>query len=180
MAKLKLTARAVERLRAPAPNGKQQLVWDSELTGFGVLVSGVTDNKGYVCQRDLPGGKTRRVTIGPCNVLSLDDARQQAERVLADFYLGRDPKTAVRGRLTLRSALENYLASNKRLRPNSVKDYKLSVERYLAPWLERPLHEINAEMVIERHSKIAATVKAEGRYNGEATANGAMRVLRAI
>jgi integrase len=179
MAKLKLTERSINKLRAPSPNGKQTLVWDTELRGFGVLVSGVSNGKTYVVQRDV-NGQSRRVTVGPTNVLSLDEARQQAERVLADFYRGVDPKTATRGRLTLKAALESYLTTNTRLRPNSVKDYRHSIERHLASWLNRPLHEIDASAVIERHGAIAAEVKDGGRYSGEATANGVMRCLRSI
>ena len=179
MPKLKLTAKSVDKLKAPSPNGKQTLVWDSELRGFGVLVSGVSNGKTYVVQRDV-NGQSRRVTVGPTNVLSLDEARQQAERVLADFYRGVDPKTAARGRLTLKAALDSYLTNNKRLRPNSIKDYRHSIERHLAGWLNRPLHEIDASAVIERHAAIAAAVKGGGRYDGSATANGVMRCLRSI
>jgi integrase len=181
MPKLKLTARAVERLRAPCPTGKQTLYWDETLRGFGVLVSGVTNAKTFIVQRDV-NGQSRRVTVGATNVLSLDEARQQAERVLADFYRGVDPKTAARGRLTLRAALENYLNNNKRLRPSSVKDYRTSIIRHLASWLDKALHEINAAMVVERHAAIAAAVKAEsgGRYDGRAQADGTMRCLRSV
>jgi hypothetical protein len=119
MAKLKLTARAVERLRAPDPSGKQRLYWDSTLRGFGVLVSGTTNGRSYVVQRDLPGGKTRRITIGATNVLALDAARKRAEVVLADLYRGIDPKAAARDRLTLRDALNDYLDRHKNLRDKS-------------------------------------------------------------
>ncbi len=47
MPKLKLTKTAVERLQAPDPSGKQVLHWDTELRGFGVLCSGVTNSKTY-------------------------------------------------------------------------------------------------------------------------------------
>src|SRR5262249_40281070 len=159
--KLKLTAKSVDKLKAPSPNGKQRLYWDTELRGFGVLVSGVSNGKTYVVQRDV-NGQSRRVTVAPVNVLSLDEARQQAERVLADFYRGVDPKTARRGRLTVAAALESYLTANKRLRPNSIKDYRHSIERHLKSWLNRPLLEIDAAAVVERHAAIAAEVKAEG------------------
>jgi integrase len=178
MPKLRLSTKTIERLRAPSPNGKQTLHWDTELRGFGVLVSGTTNGKSYVVQRDI-NGQSRRITIGATNVLSLDDARQQAERLLADFYRGIDPKSATRGR-TLRAALEKYLTHNKRLRPSSIKDYRHNIERHLGAWLDRPLAEITAQMVIDRHSAIAAAVKAEGKYPGEATANGTMRCLRSI
>ena len=45
MPRLKLTTRAIGRLRAPTPDGRQQLFWDSELKGFGVLLSGVSNTK---------------------------------------------------------------------------------------------------------------------------------------
>jgi len=92
MPRLRLTQRAVDRRPAPDPSGRQVLHWDTELRGFAVLCSGVSSAKSYVVQRDLPDGRSRRVTIGPCNVLTLDAARRQAEGILAEFFAGRDPK----------------------------------------------------------------------------------------
>jgi integrase len=178
MAKLKLSAKAVEKLRAPDPSGNQTLYWDTELRGFGVLVSGTTNGKSYVVQRDV-NGRSRRVTIAATNVLSLEKARKEAEGILADFYKGIDPKSSARGRRTLGAVLEDYL-TNSRLRPSSIEDYRRNVERYLSLWIDRPLSEIDAAMVIERHAAIARKVQAEGQYPGEATANGAMRTLRSL
>src|ERR1700733_5966977 len=103
MARLKLTARAIAGLSAPDPSGRQTLHWDSELKGFGVLCSGTTASKTFIVQRDLPGGRTRRVTIAPVNVIDLDKARLAAQGVLADFYKGVDPKAGRRGEATLRT-----------------------------------------------------------------------------
>ena len=177
--RIKLTERAVERIKAPTGNGKQALHWDAELKGFGVLCSGVSKTKTYVVQRDV-AGRTRRVTIAQTNVLSLSEARRRAEAVLADFYLGRDPKAGRRGSVDLRGTLADYLAARKNLRPKSVEDYRATIERYLAAWLDRPLREITPEMVEARHRAIAAEVLADGRYSGEASANGAMRTLRLL
>ena len=71
MPTIKFTERAIARIEAPTVNGSQQLFWDAELRGFGVLVSGVSNAKTYIVQRALPNGKTRRVTIGRTNVLAL-------------------------------------------------------------------------------------------------------------
>ena len=177
--RIKLTERAVERIKAPTGNGKQALHWDAELKGFGVLCSGVSKTKTYVVQRDV-AGRTRRVTIAQTNVLSLSEARRRAEKVLADFYLGRDPKAGRRGNVNLRSTLADYLAARKDLRLKSVEEYRGSIERHLAAWLDRPLREITPEMVEARHRAIAAEVLAGGRYSGEASANGAMRALRVL
>lgn len=171
--KLKLTGRAVERLAAPDPSGKQRLHWDTELKGFGVLVSGTTAARTYIVQRDLPGGRTRRVTIAPVNVIDLATARERAKAVLADFYQNRDPKAGRRGEATLRSALEDYLRARADLRPGSVRAYRDSVEHHLSAWLDRPLRDITREMVEAKLQKIAKDV-------GNATANFAMRVLRVL
>lgn len=180
MPRLKLTVRAVERLRAPDPSGRQTLHWDTELRGFGVLASGTTNGKSYIVQRDLPGGRTRRVTVGPTNVLTLDEARRRAGLVLADIYRGIDPKTATRGAMTLREALVAYLSARPKLSPRSVEDYRRAVEVYLSTWAARPLREITRELVEARHRNIAGEVAAARGVSGAATANGAMVVLRAL
>jgi len=53
------------------------LYWDTDLRGFGVRTSGKTSDKSYIVQRAI-NGSTRRVTIGPTNVLALADARNRA------------------------------------------------------------------------------------------------------
>ena len=97
MPKIKLTERAIERLRAPHPDGKQTLYWDTELKGFGVLVSGTTNAKTYIAQRRLPNGRQRRITIEATNALALDKARGEAELQLHDLRIGNDPKAGKRG-----------------------------------------------------------------------------------
>ena len=179
--KLKLTARAIDRLPAPDPSGRQRLHWDSELTGFGVLCSGTTNAKTYIVQRDLPDGRTRRVTIGRTNVFTLEKARDEAKIVLADFYKGVDPKAGRRGReATLSSALDDYLKVRADLRPGSARAYRHSVEGHLASWLDKPLRNITREMVEERLRGIANDVAKRSDHRGHAAANGAMRALRVL
>jgi integrase len=178
MARLKLTVHAVEKLKAPDPSGRQTLHWDADLSGFGVLCSGVTKAKSYVVQADLPGGNTRRITVGKTNVLSLKVAREQAKAKLADLMRGVDPKAKTHK--TLGVALVAYLESNKQLRPKSVHDYRSSIEGHLASWLNQPLASITPDMVAKRHHAIAAEVKATGRGSGAATANGVFRCFRAV
>ena len=179
MPRVRLTERAIARLRAPAPTGKQTLYWDADLRGFGLLMSGTTNAKTFVVQRAV-GGRTRRVTIGPANVLSLAEARGRAELVIADIYRGVDPKAGRRHGATLRGTLDAYIAARKDLRPKSVKNYRGAVEGYLAAWLDRPLRDITPEMVEARHRSLQAEVAARGRYGGKAIANNVIRTLRAL
>ena len=99
--------------------------------------------------------------------------------MLHDMRKGIDPKQKPAPVVTLRHVLESYLKRTD-LRPKSVKAYRSAVETHLEPWLDRPLSEITREMVEERHKAIAAAVAKGGRYKGEATANGVMRVLRVL
>src|SRR5437764_14798950 len=96
MSTKKLTQAVVDGVRAPTRSGKQELIWDEGLRGFGLLLSGATNRISYVCQRKLGDGRTRRVTIGAANVLPLEDARREALAVLRTFAHGVDPKAARR------------------------------------------------------------------------------------
>jgi integrase len=179
MPKIALTAAAIAKLPAPDPSGRQVLYWDSALTGFAVLVSGTTTAKTYIVQRDV-AGRTRRVTIAPTNVLSLADARRRAQEVLAELYRGVDPKARAKSNPTLGEVLAAYLEARASLRPASQRDYRVLIETYLGAWLDRPLREINRDMVEARHRAIRAEVQGRGRYDGSSAANSAMRVLRVL
>lgn len=166
MPRIKLTAKAVARLRAPTKSGKPELFWDyggqHSLRGFGVLCSGRSKTKNFVAQRDLPSGRTRRVTIGGvAEFKTIDAARERAAAVLQDMRIGLDPKAKRRGALTLREALDAYIKAGAHLlRPRTVEHYRDTVESHLSDWFDRPLSEITHDMVTTRHQKIAANVAA--------------------
>ena len=89
------------------------LYWDASLKGFGCLCSGTTNSKTFVVQRTV-NGKVRRITVGACNTLTLEAARERAADLLHQMRLGVDPKAKVTV-LTLQSALDGYLAARKSL-----------------------------------------------------------------
>lgn len=177
--RLNLTERAINKLPAPDPSGKQILYWDTDLKGFAVLCSGTTNAKTYIVQRTLPDGRNRRVTVGAVNGLTLDKAKSQAADMLHELRHGNDPKKKV-DNPTLKSTLEAYLLARKKLRPASVYVYR-QVERTLAPWLNRPLREIDGNMIEDRHRAIATSISKKGAGNaGHVTANGAMKTFRTL
>ena len=179
MPTVKLTERAISKLAAPDPSGKQVLHWDRDLKGFAVLCSGTTNVKTYVVQRALPSGRNRRVTIGACNTLSLEKASELAKDMLHDLRHGRDPKAKVENP-TLRETFENFLAARRDLRPASVTLYRFAVEKPLAAWLDRPLREITGDMIEDKHRSIAASISKGGVSDGIVTANTAMRTFRTL
>jgi integrase len=159
----KLTKTAIEKLKAPDPSGRQVLYWDNSLRGFGVLCSGVTSSKTYIAQRALPDGRTRRVTIAGVAEITVEKARERAAELLVEMRRGVDPK-AKKETMTLRAALDAYLSTHsQRLRPRSAESYRLTVERQLGDWLDRPLPEITRDMVEVRHKRIADDASARSR-----------------
>jgi integrase len=181
MATIKITEKAVSAL--PSATGKQELFWDTELSGFGVLVSGATNIKTYVAQASLKGNR-RRVTIGRCDRLKTAAARDKAREVLAQMALGEDPK-AKAATVTLQSALDTYCEARRaKIKAATLDGYRRDCRIYLSDWLKRPLSEITSDMIETRHASIADEIR-ERQANpdpraGQARANGVMRVFRLL
>lgn len=171
MPKQNLTEKSIGRIKAPDPSGRQIIHWDITLRGFGILVSGTTNARSYVVQRDLPNGKTKRVTLAAVAELPLTEARKKAGEMLFDLRRGVDPALKTK-KMTLQSCLDQYLAARKDLRPASIRVYR-QIEKYLKPWMDELLTEIDSDMVEDRHRSLAEEV-------GESTANGVMRTLRVL
>jgi integrase len=181
MPQLKLTEKAIAKLAAPDPSGKQVLHWDTELKGFAVLSSGVSNSKTFIVQRTLADGRSRRVTIGAVNELTLIKARDRAADALDSLRRGLDPKAKAPIVPTLRLVLTDYLAARKDLKPATVRLYRFVVEQKLADWLDKPLTEIDGNLVEARHRAIAAEIGRDPtRYKGTGTANTTMVVLRIL
>ncbi len=200
---IKSRQRAVDALKAPDPSGKPVIYWQAHRPGFGVLVSGKTQAKSYIAQRDL-AGKTRRITIAPTNSMSFADADKEAAKLLLDMQNGIDPKAERKAKLaaeqakvvaeqaeaersiTLGKIADEFFAARPQLREKSRKDYDGHLKgrktpAALEPWLDKPLREITRGMVEARHRAIAAEVNARNpKRSGASSANGAMRTLRAL
>ncbi len=83
----KLTKRFIDALTPPI--GTRQIAWDSNLAGFGLRIT-ASGHKGFVVQYRV-GGRSRQVTLGDYGVLTLDQARDRAKKVLGDVANGLDP-----------------------------------------------------------------------------------------
>jgi integrase len=110
----RLTKRTIDAT-APARD-RDVFVWDAELPGFGVRVksSGV---KSLIVQYRNRNGRSRRLTIGRYGVLTPEEGRQQARKILADAALGSDPaerRAADRAALTVGQLCDEYLDRTER------------------------------------------------------------------
>jgi integrase len=191
MPTLKLTKGAVDDLPAPSGTGKQVLHWDPEKRGLGVLCSGITKTKTWVVQGNL-NGRSKRVTIGPTNVLDPKQAWETAQPILANLYAGVDPKAErkrqAKASLTVEQALERYLTL-PRLSEKTIRFYRDLAKKNLTPWLDRPLRSITGDDVESRFQAISQDVaqrRAAGLskggvgVDGRATANLALHLFGSI
>jgi integrase len=178
MPRIKLTERIMPGLKGrPATDKSKEpiIYFDETLPGFGVAVSSKTGLKSYVVQRDLPNGRTRRITLGLVGgeIKTLEQARTLAGEKIREMRQGIDPKAIARTSINLKQAAEAYLAARPNLAANSIRDYRRVFDVYLKDWGNDLLSAITRDMVERRHLEL-------GKQRGQATANLTMRTLRAV
>jgi Arm DNA-binding domain/Phage integrase family len=109
-------------LRSLKPPSKGQVdYWDDGLPGFGCRVS-QGGAKTFLLKHD-----NRRITLGRYPVISLQNARGEARRLLAEFTLGRIRPQS----LAYSEAVKLFLADKaKTTRPRTLTDYKRHLARH--------------------------------------------------
>ena len=173
MSTVKLTKTTIDKISSPA-SGKV-FYRDSTLKGFGLAVwpSGA---KAFIVEKRI-NGKVKRITLGRYGELTVEQARKEATKLLGQIASGKDPiadkQEAKLKSVTLGQTYQDYILTRKDLKPKTLYDYQRVMEVAFPAWKDRPLLTITKDQVAKRHAKL-------GEENGEAYANLAMRVLRAL
>lgn len=147
---------------------------DSKLTGFGVK-AGLKSKTYFV--RGSVNGKAFKRQIGKVELMTFEEAYQQAVDILSDAAQGISPDDRVAQaedaeKITLTNVLRKYLATRKNLKTSTREMYKLELDRYLSDWLDLPMHSITSAMIVERHALIGTKSKA--------MADCTFRIVRAL
>jgi len=124
------------RIDAIAVQDTEQLIWDTELKGFGLRVSPKGRKSFFVQYRS--GGRTRRVKIGFLGQVTPDQARLKARSLLGDVALGDNPAEARRKRRltpTMNDLCDRFIAEHVevRLKPSSQANYKQVIRDAIKP-----------------------------------------------
>ena len=166
--------------------GRDTVVWDRALTGFGVRVypSGA---KVYVVQTRGPAG-TKRITVGRHGVIGAAEARRRAALIIARVHAGEDPteqKPQKPAGPALATIAERYLREHVavRCKPSTAAQYRLAIERYIVPALgETAVSEIRRSDVADlqhalrdRPAMANLVVATLSRLIDQAAAWGAVR-----
>jgi integrase len=182
---LKLTKRNIDQLRLTS---ERLIVWDTELSGFGVRVSRTGVKTFVVRYRAEGGGRTapqRLMAIGRCGVLTPDQARRKAKAVLGAVAQGDDPagkQMAVRRQITVAELCDRYIEHGV-LQPNgrgtvkktsTVKDDLSRIEAHIKPLLgHRRVSSISSADI----SRFLVDV-ATGKTRADATRTGRRNPVR--
>ena len=167
---MKLDAKAVASLTL---NDKNDVIhFDSILPGFGYRLrrSGNEVRKSWVAQYRRAGA-TRRMLLGSAEVLSAEQARTAAKKILAAVALGQDPqaeKTTRRSadKFTFAALADEFLAAKEgtTIRPRTLTE----IRRYLRGAYFKSLHAMPVDGIARKD--VAARLLAITRESGITTA----------
>ena len=161
MPKLRLTKSAIDGLK---PSKRDQVYWDTALTGFGIKVT-PKGRKVFIALYRVRGGtsRLRKYTIGPYGRITLHHARDAAQRIFAARLDGRDPageKLELRRRQVVdrvEDLIEAFIADHlSTIRSGQATARKLRRE-VLPHWGTRSIHDIKRRDISMLVFEAAAT-----------------------
>ncbi len=168
----KINKRVVDGLQ---PTTTEQIVWDTELKGFGLKVM-PSGRKVYFLYYRTTAGKQRKPTIGVHGEVTPDQARSMARQWLANAAMGGDvsgERRSARQAETVADLSKRYLAEYAQVhkKRRSIATDRANIDNHVIPLLGRlKVGEVNASHIEEAKFAIRAgktarqlTAKPRGR-----------------
>ena len=151
---IRLTKRTVDAL---VSNGKDTVIWDRDLKGFGVrmLASG---RKVFVVQSRGPGG-SRRASLGRHGKITVEQARARAVAAIGQIKRGEPPLAEPSGPVTVENLARRFLDDyvNMHCKARTREQYAGIVKSVILPALgDRTVESIGTADVNELHRSLHA------------------------
>jgi integrase len=165
----KITKRTVDALR-PAADGRELVLWDTELAGFGVRMQR-GGAKTYILKYRAGKGRTaplRKLTIGRHgSPWTPDQARAEAKRLLGLVAHSKDPagaRAAAKAAPTVADLAHRFLAEHAeaKRKASTAAEYRRLLDKIVLPALgKRKVAEVTrAEVTNLHHANRATTYQA--------------------
>jgi len=158
----KLTKKYVENL---SPGTSDQIIWDTEIAGFGVKVT-PTGKRSYFVKYRVGGGRNgrqRKPSIGVHGIITCIQARQIAQDWLSEARAGRDPLQARQSSSkaeTLAMFCDIYVERHivPHLKEKTQKDYAGLLAQHILPNLGKlSVRSISRPDILKLHTKMSKT-----------------------
>ncbi|KZK94452.1 MULTISPECIES: site-specific integrase [unclassified Pseudovibrio] len=169
----KITKSSIAALQ---PAEKDIYIWEEALPGFGVRVK-PSGRKSYILQYRNEFGRSRRMTLGRTDVITLDQARKIARDNLAKAANGIDPVEDAKSKKsspTFKGTCQRFMTehSKKRCKNSTIASYEWLLNKFIMPRLgQKKTIEITRSDIQAFHSSLSET-----KYN----ANRSLGLLRTI
>lgn len=154
----KFTAQFVRDL--PLSNGGQRVLFDHNLPGFGLRVG--KRSKTYFVDGRV-NGRTRQVTIGRADKLTLNDARKLAKKRIAEMADGHDRNATLRTEraklMTLGQAVDGWLEERTH-RESTAASYRTTMAREFGDWYGIEMRRITPKVFLKRYMEILVRTRA--------------------
>jgi integrase len=160
-----LTKRQIEALRYDPDGPRQQIQWGGidDLPGFGCRVY-PTGRKSFVLSYRA-GRRTRLLVLGAYGALTVQQARERAQKALVRVRDGADPadeRQAERQAQTVAEFAEVYLERHARVHKKTWSEDERRLNKYVIPaWGQRRLADVTRADVARLHSKLGERVPYE-------------------
>ncbi|MGH7053821.1 MAG: tyrosine-type recombinase/integrase [Stellaceae bacterium] len=161
----KITKRSVDALQ-PAADGREMILWDSEVAGYGVRMQR-GDAKVYVLKYRAGSGREaplRKLTIGKHgSPWTADQARAEAKRLLAMVAAGKDPagaKSEAKAAPTVAEFAGRFLAEHAeaKRKASTAREYRRLVEHVIVPAIgKKRVAEVARQDIAKLHHAKRAT-----------------------
>ncbi|UDL95813.1 site-specific integrase [Lichenihabitans sp. PAMC28606] len=197
----KLTKRMIDALSVQP--GQDALLWDDELRGFGLRIK-ASGAKSFLVQYRNANGRSRRITVGRYGVLTPEEGRSQARKVLAEVARGNDPaesRRTERQATTVAELCHAYIEKadqgliitrrRQAKKASTIVTDRGRIERHIIPLLgHRPIKDVSSADIRAflrdvSSGKTAADVKTKARgraivTGGRGTATRTLGLLGGI
>ncbi|SEP00799.1 tyrosine-type recombinase/integrase [Aquisalimonas asiatica] len=186
---LRINATNVKRHVRPT-GGAAITLWDTDLGGFGVVLGKTRCS--YKVFRQVRGGRQFTRTLGGVDEIGAEEARAEAERLIALCKAGTDPGASPDqgGRLTLGGLFNEYLAKRNRLKESTRQSYRRCFDKHFSRLRDIDVREITRGTVLDWRDAIIGNVREEkglprtpsGPHDttGLTTGDFAVTILRAM
>lgn len=180
---MKLTKRILDT--AKHPESGQVFLRDDSLRGFGLRIT--PGSKTFILEREIHG-RIRRITLGRFGPMTIDQARELAQKRIVEINEGKDPAEERRQRQhapTFGDLEQMYLARHAAQKKSAAND-KAILNHHLAHWRTKRLTTITRDDIARLHTKLGtepSSVIRPGRPTARPlprTANAMLTLLHSM